>query len=148
MCGGGTMTRVVHPSGVTYVRICDPPRCGEFVSRFPVSHLPATDLSVAAARNEMLTRVMQQWSIAVSYFRPSFLIEFLSSFFSEFLSLSHFIMLLIFLIFCFHHLFVIYFLSFFLSFLPILSIFLLFLLLSLSFFYFLAYAFPFCVMSI
>jgi hypothetical protein len=29
------MTRVVHPSGFTYVRISDLPRCGEFVSCFP-----------------------------------------------------------------------------------------------------------------
>jgi hypothetical protein len=85
------MTRVVHPSGVTYVRICDLPRCGEFVS-----HLP-----VVVARN-MYRNVnsLNATVVYVSFIFPSFfLTDFLPSFLSEFLSLYRFLLLLIFLIF-------------------------------------------------
>jgi hypothetical protein len=49
------MTKVVHPSGVTYVRISDRafhlPRCGVFVSVFPAVPLPTGDLSVVMVWN-------------------------------------------------------------------------------------------------
>lgn len=92
--------------------------------RFSWCPLPTGDLSVLMVWNiyintqsEILTHLIQQWSMSLSFF--SHFIEFLSSFFQSF----HFSYIIICLIVCFHHLFIIYLIfCFYFSFMSIFSL--------------------------